>query len=557
MPCPAQEAAALAARGDRLSGARAASRSAVLARHGAIATSHPLATQIGLRVLEEGGSAVDAALAANAALGLMEPTGCGIGGDLFALVWDPATKRLHGLNGSGRSPRSLTLEKLRELAPNGIPPLGPLPISVPGCVDAWIELHAKFGKLALARLLAPAIAAAEEGFPVTELVAHYWALSAPRLGRYEEFSRVFLPGGRSPREAELFKNPDLARSYRAIAARGRAGFYEGDLAERIVHSVQRAGGFLALEDLAAHRSEWQEPLSTTYRGVRVFELPPNGQGLAALQMLNLLEQVELGALRYGSAAHLHALIEAKKIAFADRARLYADPAFAKAPLERLLSKEYARERWKLFDPQRAAGALEPGAEPLKEGDTIYLCAADANGMMVSWIQSNFRGMGSGIVPDGAGFVLQDRGELFALDPAHPNCYAPGKRPFHTIIPGFAMKDGEPWLAFGVMGGDLQPQGHVQLLTNLIDFRLPLQAAGDAARWAHDGSADPTGRAADGGGITTFESGFPDAVLRELESLGHRTGRKVDGYGGFQAIQRGDGVWIAASEGRKDGQAAGY
>jgi gamma-glutamyltranspeptidase/glutathione hydrolase len=535
-------------------------RSEVLARNGMVATSQPLATQAGLAVLRAGGTAVDAAIAANAVLGVVEPTGCGIGGDLFALVWDAETRTLSGLNASGRAPRGLSLEKLRELAGDAIPPRGPLPITVPGCVDGWFELHARGGKLALSELLAPAIAYAREGFPVSELVARGWQDNARVLAGQPGFDEQFLP---VPEKGTLVKRENLARTLEAIAKGGRDAFYRGALAEQIAAFVRAHGGFLAVEDLAAHRSEWVEPVSTRYRGFDVWELPPNGQGIAALQMLNLLEGFDLAAAGFGSATHLHLLTEAKKLAFEDRARFYADPEFVEVPVAWLVSKEYADERRKLIDPARAAQRVAPGerGEPRElSRDTVTLATADAAGNMVALIQSNYRGMGSGVSPAGLGFVLQDRGELFDLAPDRPNTYAPGKRPFHTIIPGFVTKDGEARLAFGVMGGDFQPQGHVQVLVNWLDFQMGLQAACDAPRFAHEGSTDPIGTPqADGGGAVCVETGFGPEVLDELKKRGHAFVERRGIYGGFQGIARdpATGVLTGASDPRKDGHAAGW
>src|SRR5687767_6826420 len=481
---------------ERTVGVKFATRSEVIARHGMAATSHPLATQIAVDVLQAGGSATDAAIAANAALGLMEPTGNGIGGDLFAIVWDAKTKKLHGLNGSGRSPLGLELEGLRaELAKLGrktIPPRGFLPISVPGTVDAWFELHAKFGRLPMREVLAPAVRYAREGFPVSEYIASQWEIGV-RQAKRDEFPGAFLatfaPGGSAPKKGEVFANPDLGRTLELLGEKGRDAFYGGEIAERIDAFMREHGGHLRKLDLERHASTWVEPVSVNYRGYDVYELPPNGQGIAALQMLNILEGFDLRKLGPNSPETLHLMIEAKKLAFEDRAKFYADPAFAKVPVAELLSKKYAEERRKLIDPKRAALRYDAGNPALQQGDTIYLTTADKEGNMVSLIQSNYRGMGSGVVVPGLGFGFQNRGEMFTLEDGHANLYVPGKRPFHTIIPAFVMKDGAPWLSFGVMGGALQPQAHVQILVNLIDFGMNLQEAGDAARWQHDGSTD--------------------------------------------------------------------
>ncbi len=551
---------------DRITGKNFATRSEIVARHGMICTSVPAATQVGLDILKRGGSAVDAAIAANATLGLMEPVSNGVGGDLFAIVYSAKENKLYGLNGSGRSPMGLSYEEMKaeltRLKRSAIPPVGLLPISVPGCVDAWAELHKKFGKLKLSEDLAPAIRYAEEGFPVTELISYSWSFG-PRL--YQDLPGAFLETytldgkGRTPAKGDIFKNPALANTLRLIGENGRDVFYKGAIADKIDEFMQANGGYLRKVDLEQHTSTWVEPVSTNYRGYDVFELPPNGQGIATLQMLNLLEGFDLKAMGRNSPQTLHAMIEAKKIAWADRAKFYADPAFAKIPLSQLLSKEYAGERRKLIDPKHAAKTVAAGN--LDNGDTIYMCAADDQGNMVSLIQSNYRGMGSGMVVPGLGFMFQDRGELFSMEPGHANVYAPGKRPFHTIIPGFVMKDGKPWEAFGVMGGGIQPQGHVQVLTNQIDFGLNVQEAGDASRWQHEGDNEPTGEKMSNGGYVEVESGIPYETVRELKKLGHDVRFDVGGYGGYQAIKvelhDGQRVYVGASEARKDGQAAGY
>ena len=548
---------------DRITGKPFATRSEVLARHGMVCTSVPAATQVGLDILKRGGNAVDAAIAANATLGLMEPVSNGIGGDLFAIVYSAKENKLYGINGSGRSPLGLSYEQMKaeldKLHRKTIPPRGMLPISVPGTVDAWSELHKKFGKLKLSDDLAPAVKYAEEGFPVTELIAFYWHFG-PEV--YKDLPGAFLQAytldgkGRTPAKGDIFKNPALAKTLRLIGEKGRDAFYKGEIADKIDKFMRENGGFLRKADFEKHTSTWVDPVSTNYRGYDVFELPPNGQGIATLQILNILEGFDLKSMGRNSAETLHAMIEAKKIAWADRAKFYADPEFAKIPLAGLLSKEYAGERRKLIDPGHAAKAVEAGVppanraesqatreplqdsaatpkrSPIDDGDTIYMCTADDEGNMVSLIQSNYRGMGSGIVVPGLGFMFQDRGELFSMEPGHANVYAPGKRPFHTIIPGFVMKDGKPWEAFGVMGGGMQPQGHVQVLTNQIDFGLNAQEAGDASRWQHEGDNEPTGEKMEKGG-----------------------------YGGYQAIKvelhDGQRVYVGASESRKDGQAAGY
>lgn len=558
---PAVLLAAPAMAVDRITGEPFATRSEVIAPTAMAATSHPLATQIALDILRAGGSALDAAIAANAALGLMEPTGNGIGGDLFAIVWDPKTQRLHGYNGSGRSPRRLTLDWFVDNGYRDVPSHGPLPVTVPGTVDAWFALHRRFGKLPMRRLLAPTIDYARNGHPVAETIAYYWARSVPRLSEFPGFTEQFTLDGRAPRKGEMWRNPFLADTLEAIARGGRDAFYKGDIARVVGEYIAAQGGFLDAEDFAAHEGEWVEPVSTTYRGVEVWELPPNGQGIAALQILNLLEPYDLAGYGFGSPEHVHLFVEAKKLAFEDRARWYADPAFQPAPVERLIGKAYARERGALIDMARAARSVEAGNPALQQGDTIYLTTADGDGMMVSLIQSNYRGMGSGMTPPGLGFILQDRGEQFVLAQGHPNSYAPGKRPFHTIIPAFATRDGKPWLSFGVMGGAMQPQGHAQIIINLVDFGMNLQEAGDAPRIHHDGSTEPAGQALamNDGGVVELESGFPQATVRELMRRGHHVKSAHGPFGGYQAIARDheQGVWIGASESRKDGHAAGY
>lgn len=542
---------------DRVTGRSFATRSEVIAVNGMACTSQPLATQIALDILKQGGNAIDAAIAANAALGLMEPTGCGIGGDLFAIVWDAKTKKLYGLNASGRSPYSLTRDHFRAKGLSSIPAYGPLPVSVPGTVDGWYEMHGKFGKLPMKSILAPAIRYAREGFPVSELIAYYLEGSAKRFKDYPNFAEIWMPNGHAPAKGEIFKNPSLANTYEKIAAGGRDAFYKGEIAAAIAKFMESQGGFLSEKDLADHTSEWVEPVSANYRGYEVWEIPPNGQGIAALQMLNILEGYDLKGMGFGSADYIHTFIEAKKLVFEDRAKYYADPAFGDLPVEQLISEEYAAERRKLIDPAKAASRYEPGR--LDPGNTIYLTVADKEGNMVSLIQSNYRGMGSGMVPDGLGFMLQDRGELFSLKEDHLNVYEPHKRPFHTIIPCFITKEGKPWISFGVMGGDLQPQGHVQIVVNLIDFGMNLQEAGDAPRMQHFGSSQPTGEVMTNGGRVALEEGFDYETIRGLMSRGHQVSFDLGSYGGYQAIMRNPetGVYFGASESRKDGQAAGY
>jgi gamma-glutamyltranspeptidase/glutathione hydrolase len=542
---------------DRITGKPFATRSEVIAQHGMVCTSQPLATQVALDILQSGGNAIDAAIAANAVLGLMEPTGNGIGGDLFAIVWDAGSGKLYGLNASGRSPHSLTLEYFRENGYEMIPDYGPLPVSVPGCVDGWFELHDKFGTMNMEKILQPAIDYAKEGFPVTEVIAHYWDANVRSLSRYPNVSEVYMPGGKPPAKGEVFKNPFLASTLEKIAKEGKDAFYKGEIARTIDRFMKDQGGFLSYEDLASHTSEWVEPVSTNYRGYDVWELPPNGQGIAALQILNILEGYDIAAMGFGSADYIHHFVEAKKLAFEDRAKYYADPDFNDIPVETLISKKYAAERRKLIDPEHASLNLDAGQ--VEQGNTIYLTVADKNGNMVSMIQSNYLGMGSGMCPPGLGFIIQDRGELFSLQKGHFNVFEPGKRPFHTIIPAFITKDGKPWMSFGVMGGSMQPQGHVQIVINLIDFGMNLQEAGDAPRIRHGGSSQPTGTDMKNGGVVYLESGIPYESIRELIRMGHTVQISVGGYGGYQAILRDEekGVYFGASESRKDGQAAGY
>src|SRR6476660_5881934 len=570
----AGSALSLDAQIDRITGKTFATRAEVLATHGMVCTSVPAATEVGVEILKRGGSAVDAAIAANATLGLMEPVSNGIGGDLFAIVYSAKENKLYGINGSGRSPLGLGYDamkaELAKLHRETIPPRGMLPISVPGCVDAWAELHKKFGKLKLSDDLAPAIRYAEEGFPVTDLIAYYWSFG-PRLykGLPGAFAATYtLDGkGRTPGKGDIFKNPDLARTLRLIGEKGRDAFYKGEIADKIDAFMRDNGGFLRKTDFEKHTSTWIDPVSVNYRGYDIFELPPNGQGIATLQILNILEGFDLRAMGRNSPKTLHTMIEAKKIAWVDRAKFYAaerrtvsDPKHAAKTVEAGSPQNGADA-----PPRRSAGISARGragsSSLIDDGDTIYMCTADDEGNMVSLIQSNYRGMGSGIVVPGLGFMFQDRGELFSMDPQHANVYAPGKRPFHTIIPGFVMKDGKPWEAFGVMGGGMQPQGHVQVLTNQIDFGLNAQEAGDASRWQHEGDNEPTGEKMEKGGYVEVESGIPYEIVRELEKRGHEVRFDVGGYGGYQAIKvelhDGQRVYVGASESRKDGQAAGY
>ena len=542
---------------DRITGEIFATRSEVIAQNGMVATSHPLASQIGIDILKEGGNAIDAAIAANAALGLMEPTGNGIGGDLFAIIWIEKEKKLYGLNASGRSPENLTLEYFKENNFKSIPAYGPLPVSVPGCVDGWFELHNKFGKIKMRDILNPTIKYAEDGFPVTELVSYYMDVASDNFKNYPNFKETFFIDDSTPLKGQVFKNPDLANTLRTIVKSGKKGFYEGEIAHRIANFVQDQGGFLSYDDLKNHKSEWIEPVSTNYRGFDVWELPPNGQGIAALQILNLLEGYDIRSMGFGSADYIHHFVEAKKIAFADRAKYYADMDFNEIPVEYLISKEYADIRRKDINSENSASTVSPGN--IENGDTIYLTTADSEGNMVSLIQSNYRGMGSGMVPEGLGFMLQDRGELFSLDENHFNVYAPKKRPFHTIIPAFITKDGNPFISFGLMGGAMQPQGHAQIVINIIDFDMNLQEAGDAPRIRHQSNQQPTGGEMTDGGELALEKGFDYKQIRELMKKGHKVIYDLGSFGGYQAIMIDyvNKVYFGASESRKDGSAIGY
>jgi gamma-glutamyltranspeptidase/glutathione hydrolase len=550
--------------GDRIDGATFASRSAAWGLHGAAATAHPLATLAAIEMLKAGGSAVDAAVAANAVLGYAEPIACGIGGDCFVMLWDPKTKKVVGLNGSGRSPRALSLATVRARAKKGmIPSYGAISVSVSGAVDAWWSLHQRYGKLPWKTLFGPAIQHAEEGAPVSQNVAYYLERSLRNFTKadagieeVENFKAVWAAGGKTPAEGEVFKNARLAATYRRIAEGGGREFYEGETAQRIEAYFKRIGGWMTRADLAAHKSEWVDAVSSNYRGVDVWALPPNSQGLATLQLLNILEQFDVKAMGFQSAASIHHAVEAKRLAYEDRARHYADPAFYKAPIEWLVSKDYARDRARLIRPDRILNPVYPGHAPSR-GDTTYFTTADKDGMMVSIIQSNYRGMGSGLSPDGLGFMFQDRGELFALTDGHPNVYAPGKRPFQTIIPGFATKGDQPWLSFGVMGGDMQPQGQAQIISNMVDHGLALQEAGDAPRWHHEGGMEPTGEQLDPLGLLRLETGVPDKTKAALVALGWKLGASDGGFGGYQAIERWPGRYAAATEMRKDGVALAY
>ena len=556
--------------GDRPVGASFGTRSEVFGRNGAAASSHPLATLAGIEILKRGGSAVDAAIAMNAALGFLEPTANGIGGDLYAMLWDPRASRVVGIAGSGRSPRGLDLETVRSRARNGVlPNYGAVTVTVPGTVDAWWRLHQRYGSLRWAQLFEPAIAYAEGGVPLSPVVAFYMNrgmanYARPSMG-IEEIAnaQATYHSGDRARAGEIFRNPDLARTYRLIARGGRDEFYEGAIARTIEAYFRRIGGWMTRADLAAHQSEWSEPASTSYRGVTVHAIGANTQGIATLQMLNMLERFDMAEAGFQTPLSIHLQAEAKRLAYEDRARYYGDPNFTRIPTSWLVSKDYAAERAALIRPDRINPGVAPGQAP-SQGDTTYLSVADRHGMMVSLIQSNFRGMGSGLVPDRLGFMLHDRGQLFTLQDGHPNVYAPGKRPFQTIIPGFATRDGRPWLSFGVMGGDMQPQGQTQIILNRVDHGLDNQAAGDAPRWHHEGSSEAMGeddKSIGGTGLLRLESGVPARTARRLAEMGWRLGPSDGGFGRYSSIERresgGELVYSAAADVRADGAGLAY
>ena len=540
---------------DRIIGSDFVSRSEIISTNGMAATSHPLATQTAIEVLQRGGNAVDAAIAANAVLGLMEPTGCGIGGDLFAIVWSADDKKLYGLNSSGPAPKNISIEKVLAKNLKQIPPYGPLPVTVPGAVAGWKELHDKFGNLPFKNLFQEAIKYSENGFPVTEVVAYYLDLSAQRFNSYPNFKEVWMPTGETPKKGDIFKNPQLASTYKKIANSGGKDFYDGEIAEEIVRFINEQGGYFSINDLKNYKPEWVDPVSTNYRGYDIWELPPNGQGIAALQMLNMLENYDIQKLGFGSAEYIHLFTEVKKVVYEDRAKYYADQKFSNVPVSELISKEYASSRMNLIDLKKASRSFNPGN--LEDGDTIYLTVSDKHGNMVSLIQSNYRGMGSGMVPKNLGFMLQDRGEMFSLDKSHKNSLVGGKRPFHTIIPAFITKDNKPYISFGLMGGAMQPQGHAQIVINIVDFKMNLQEAGDAPRIRHVGSSQPTGEKMLDGGYLSLENGISEIEINKLKKLGHKFQYDLGGFGGYQAIMLKDGVYYGASDSRKDGQASGY
>ena len=540
---------------DRITGLEFASRSEVIATNGMAATSHPLATQTAISILKNGGNAIDAAIAANAVLGLVEPTGCGIGGDLFAIIWSADEKKLFGLNSSGPAPKNISINKLKQKGLEKIPPYGPLPVTVPGAVAGWVSIHKKFGLLEFNKLFNDAINYAENGFPITELVSYYLERSSEIFAAYPNFKDVWMPNGKTPKKGEIFINKNLAENYKEIANTYGKSFYSGKIAENIVNTVNAQGGFFSMSDLNSFEPEWINPVSTNYRGYDVWELPPNGQGIAALQILNILERFDIESMGFGTSDYIHLFTEAKKVVYEDRAKYYADTNFSNIPVEKLISKEYANERSKLINLKKSSKSFNPGN--LEIGDTIYLTVADSFGNMVSLIQSNYRGMGSGVVPDNTGFMLQDRGEMFSLDPNHMNSLMPGKRPFHTIIPAFVTKNDKPFISFGLMGGAMQPQGHAQIIVNLVDFKMNLQEAGDAPRIRHVGSSQPTGEKMLDGGYLSLEKSFDKNEISKLKKMGHKFQYDLGGFGGYQAIMIKDGVYYGASESRKDGHASGY
>ena len=557
------------------------SRSPVYGKSGMAATAQPLASQLALDILQGGGNAVDAAIAANAALGLMEPTGNGIGGDLFAIIWDPTTKQLYGYNGSGRSPMGRDLQALKDSIAQlkheqrlpaeyqGIPSHGSLSVTVPGTVDGWFAMHERFGSIPMSEVLAPAINYARHGFPVSPVIAYYFERNlarfkqvAPMIEELDNAMKTYFKGDKAPAVGELFRNPDLANTLDLIAKEGRSAFYSGRIAQTIDAYMKGIGGDLTLADFQAHRGEWVTPLGVDYKGYTLYELPPNGQGFAALMMLSILKNVDLTQWDRGSPEVMHYLVEAKRLAFADMAASFADPDFAEMPLQKLISDEYGKQQFQRINAQQAANDYGPSQVLLEgEGDTTYLTVADASGMMVSLIQSNYRGMGSGLVPDGLGFMLQDRGELFALTEGHPNVYEPAKRPFHTIIPAFVMQGDRPVMSFGLMGGGMQPQGHVQVLVNWLDYGMDIQAAGDAARFLHDGGASSTDTVYEGYGVLYVEPGVAQSTVERLRAMGHTVKYNDAGamFGGYQAIHRNPetGVYSGATEMRKDGTVTAY
>jgi gamma-glutamyltranspeptidase/glutathione hydrolase len=544
--------------GDRPAPNPRSTRSVVMARNGVIATSQPLASAAGLRVLQQGGNAIDAAVTAAAVLAVVEPTMNGLGGDLFAIIYDAKTKTIRGLNASGRAPAAATPDEFQRRKLDRIPYRGVLSVSIPGVVDGWNELLTRHGTIPLGRALEPAIGYARDGFAVSDIISQQWKSEVELLAQDPAAAATFLPAGRAPEPGEIFSNPRLAASLEQIAKGGRDAFYRGPIGKAIAADMKKRDGLITEADLAAHRSDWVDPISTTYRGYEVLELPPNTQGVAALEMLNILEGFDLKSLGHNSAAYLHLLVEAKRIAFADRDAWLGDPGAVPADaLKRMMSKEYAAERRREIDPQRAAPEYRalvlsaPGASrenhPEARGDTIYMTVADRDGNVVSLIQSIFENFGAAIVAGDTGIALHNRGALFSLRPGEPNVLAPGKRPFHTLVPAMVLKDRKPWLSFGVMGGDMQPQGHVQVLLNLLDFGMNVQEAGEAARFRHSAAG------------LALETAISAEARSGLEARGHRVITSPGVFGGFQGIliDPATRVLMGGSDPRKDGLAIGY
>ncbi len=544
---------------NRLRG-RNGDRSTVVCRQGVAATSQPVAATIGVDILKAGGNAIDAAVAMSAMMAVVEPMSCGPGGDLFAIAWIEKEKKLYGLNASGRSPFAWNRDEAKKRGfDKELPVHGPLTWSVPGCVSGWDALQGRLGNLTFKETLAPAAEYAHDGYAVTEIISGYFSSADRAFKEFPNAAKTYLADGKPPQYGQVITNPDIAHFYRILMRDGVDAFYKGEIAERIVAYSNERGGLFTLKDFAEHSATWVDPVTTSYRGYDVWEIPPNGQGIAALQMLNMLEQFDVASLKPNSAEHLHLFLEAKKLAFEDRAAYYADMDKADVPLERLISKEYGRERSRLIDPRRAATNVKPGTMDGSK-DTIYLCAADSEGNMISLIQSIYHGWGSRETPTGLGFCLQNRGRSFSLDPNHPNTLEPHKRPFHTIIPGFLTKDNRPQCAFGVMGGDMQPQGHAQVLMNMLDFNLSIQQAGDQPRAQHFGSSTPWGGVMKAGGTIGLEAGIRADVAEQLSEMGHVISETGSGmYGGYQAIWREDEPlrYFAGTDPRKDGCAVGY
>ncbi|MCC5908673.1 MAG: gamma-glutamyltransferase [Balneolaceae bacterium] len=542
---------------DRLSGELFETRSEVITKNGMAATNHPLASQIAVDILKQGGSAVDAAIAANAFLGFADPAMNGLGGDLFAIIWSADDEKLYGLNASGKSPQNLTYDYFLEKGIGSISASSPHAVTVPGAVDGWFEMHDKFGRIDFEALLNPAIQYARQGVAVhaeiadlmdfldRDLIRFYGLSDDFEWEQLDYFSTLYRERGRFPKKGELFKNEDLAITLEILAEGGRDAFYRGEIGQRITEHIQEKGGFLSMEDLETHSSEWVDPISVNYRGYDVWQIPPPTQGMSVLQMLNILEGYDLAKYGFGSPEHIHYFSEAKKIAYADLQTFYGDPDFNDLPVDELLSKEYADERRQKIR-EDWTGSYGPGLEA--DSHTIYLTVADGDGNMVSLIQSNSWLFGSLITPPGLGFPLQNRGTGFTLEEGHVNTFEPGKRPFHTIIPAFVTKDGEPYISFGLTGGDMQPQGHVQIVMNVVDFGMNLQEASDAPRIRHAGGGE---------GAVELESGFSYETVRSLLKMGHDVKYGFERFGGFQGILFDGTFYYGASDSRKDGQAAGY